>query len=195
MTTKLSQLTTKNNRQMKKLVIGVAMLLFAQMSFGQAVKDNAVIPVSITLNSILRLTVTSGGNIQFVVNTIDQYTLGIANSDQYTTRFTVSSSRDFDVTMGAEDADFIGLETGLTMGLAFLQYTMGGTGGGEIGGIQELVDLTTPETIVSQTAGGQLEYEIQWELGNPAGSLADLLAANLPADIYVTNVFLNLAPQ
>ena len=81
------------------------------------------------------------------------------------------------------------------MSLAFLQYTMAGAGGGAIAGIQELVDLTAPETIVTQTAGGQLDYEIQWELGNPAGSAGTLLAANLPADIYVTNVFLNLAPQ
>jgi len=189
------KITNLKDKPMRKLFFVVAMLLFAQLSFAQAVKDNAVIPVSITLNSILRLTVTSGGNIQFVVNTIDQYTLGIGNNDQYTTRFTVSSSRDFDVTMGAEDGDFIGLESGLTMDLAFLQYTMAGAGGGTIAGLNELVDLTAPETIVTRLAGGNLEYEIQWELGNPAGSAGTLLDASLPADIYVTNVFLNLAPQ
>ena len=179
---------------MRKLFFAAAMLLLSQAGFGQAVKDNAVIPVSITLNSILRLTVTSGGNIQFVVNTIDQYTNGIANSAQYTTNFVVSSSRDFNVTLGAEDASFIGLETGETMDLAFLRYTMGGAGGGTIAGIQELSDLTAPTTVVTQSAGGNLLYEIQWELGT-GGSAGTLLAANLPADIYVTNVFLNLAPQ
>ncbi|MCB9002091.1 MAG: hypothetical protein H6537_09000 [Bacteroidales bacterium] len=50
--------------------------LLASLAFGQAVNDQAIIPVSVTLNSILRLTVVSGGNIDFVVNTIDQYTSG-----------------------------------------------------------------------------------------------------------------------
>lgn len=180
------------HKPMKKLLLGAAMLLFAQMGFGQSVSDNAVIPVSVTLNSILRLTVTSGGNIQFVVNTIDQYTNGIANNDQYTSSFTVSSSRDFNVTMGAEDADFIGIETGATMPLVNLQYTMGGTGGGAIAGLQPLLDITAPETIVTLAAGGGLLYEIQWELGTVPPTL---LTQSLDADIYVTNVFLNLAPQ
>jgi len=180
---------------MRRLFFAAAMLLLSQAGFGQAVKDNAVIPVSITLNSILRLTVTSGGNIQFVVNTIDQYTSGIANSAQYTTNFVVSSSRNFDVTLGAEDPNFIGLETAGSMDLAFLRFTMGGTGGGALPGIQELSDLTTPITVVSNTAGGNLLYEIQWELGTTGGTAGSLLAANLPADIYVTNVFLNLVPQ
>jgi len=178
---------------MRKLFFAAAMLLLSQAGFGQAVKDNAVIPVSITLNSILRLTVTSGGNIQFVVNTIDQYTSGIANSAQYTTNFVVSSSRDFDVTLGAEDPNFIGLETGTAMDLAFLRYTVDGSAGANTT-LTELPYLSSPEVIVSYSAGGNLAYAIHWELGT-GGTAGSLLAANLPADIYVTNVFLNLVPQ
>jgi len=174
------------------------MLLFAQMGFGQAIKDNAVIPVSITLNSILRLTVTSGGNIQFVVNTIDQYTGGISNQDQYTTMFTVSSSRDFIVEMYAEDATFVGQETGLTMDLDFLRFTMAGTGPSALAGLNPLTAAGSATEIVGTSgtpadAGGQLDYEILWELGTEAGN--SLLEANLPADIYITNVFLSLVPQ
>lgn len=190
------------HKPMKKLLLGAAMLLFAQMGFGQSVSDNAVIPVSVTLNSILRLTVTSGGNIQFVVNTIDQYTNGIANSDQYTSSFTVSSSREFIVTMGAEDTDFIGIETGSTMPLENLRYTMTATApavvGDVIAGLQPLIDITAPETIVDRSgaplngAGGGLIYNIEWALGTVAPTL---LSQNLTADIYVTNVFLNLVPQ
>ena len=62
---------------MRKLFYSLALLFLSQVSFGQAVNDQAIIPVSVTLNSILRLTVVSGGNIEFVVNTIDQYTGGI----------------------------------------------------------------------------------------------------------------------
>ena len=95
--------------------------------------------------------------------------------------------------MGAEDATFIGLETGLTMDLAFLRYTMSGATG-FLSGLTDLTDLTAPETIVTREAGGNLEYQIAWELGT-AASPNTLLEASLPADIYVTNVFLNLAPQ
>ena len=180
---------------MRKLFFAFTMLLLSQISFGQAVSDNAVIPVSITLNSILRLTVTSGGNIQFVVNTIDQYTNGIPTGPQYTTTFSVASSRDFNVTMGAEDATFIGIETGSTaLALSNLHYTMGGVGAGAIAGLQPLLPLTGPETIVTTVAGPSATntYEIQWELGTVAPTL---LSQSLDADIYVTNVFLNVAPQ
>ncbi len=180
---------------MRKLLFTLTMLIFSQFCFGQAVSDNAVIPVSVTLNSILRLTVTSGGNIQFIVNTIDQYTTGIANGPQYTTTFSVASSRDFDVTMGAEDLTFIGIETGSTaLALSNLRYTMAGVGAGAIAGLQPLIDLTAPETIVSTVAGPSATntYEIQWELGTVPPTL---LSQSLDADIYVTNVFLNVAPQ
>ncbi|HQB79016.1 MAG TPA: hypothetical protein PLJ52_11805, partial [Tenuifilaceae bacterium] len=93
---------------MKKMIIGVAMLLFANVGFGQ-ISDNAVIPVSVTLNSILRLTVESGGNIQFVVNTIEDYSSGIAYSTKYATLFNVASSRDFDVRIYSESDQLYGM--------------------------------------------------------------------------------------
>jgi hypothetical protein len=107
---------------MRKLVIAFSALLFGQFSFGQAVSDNATIPVSVTLNSILRLQVKTGGNIQFVFNTMDQYNAGIDETPATTTTFAVSSSRDFTVNMGAEDATFIGVENGLTLPLDRVEY-------------------------------------------------------------------------
>ena len=57
---------------MKKLFITLVLsATFLGASFGQAVADQGVIPVSVTLNQILRLNVTSGGNINFVINTRD----------------------------------------------------------------------------------------------------------------------------
>lgn len=177
------------------------MLLTAQSGFGQAVRDNAVIPVSITLNAILRLSVTSGGNIQFVVNTIDQYESGIPNSSQYTTTFQVASSRDFTVTMGAEEATFIGIETGSTaLALDNLGWETLPLTGTLVGGVHALVgNSPTPSTIVEGLAGGTNihTYEIQWQLGTYQGSMntATLLEQSLDPDIYVTNVFLTLVPQ
>lgn len=178
---------------MRKLVYLFTALLISQFSFGQSVQDNATIPVSVTLNSILRLTVTTGGNIQFVFNTMDQYNNGIANTPNTTTTFSVSSSRDFDITMGAEDASLFGVEdVAHTLALSVIQYTMGASGGGtKIAGLNPLLQNTGPATIVSHTAGtgAARTYDIEWE----AGTVTSVL--NSPADVYVTNVFLNLQPQ
>ena len=65
---------------MRKLFLVAILALLSQVGFAQAVQDNAVIPVSVTINSILRLNVTSGGNIQFVFNTMAQYNAGIAGT-------------------------------------------------------------------------------------------------------------------
>ncbi|MGE0079189.1 MAG: hypothetical protein AB7S48_15125 [Bacteroidales bacterium] len=180
---------------MRKLFYTMALLLAGQFCFGQAVQDNATIPVSVTLNSILRLNVTSGGNIQFVFNTMDQYANGIANTPGTTTTFTVASSRDYNVTMGAEDATLNGVETGGNIPLTVIQYEMSTAGTGTVtpsGSTLALVQVTAPATIVAQSAGaGGVDhtYQILWEAGTVTSVLDN------PADVYVTNVFLNLQPQ
>jgi hypothetical protein len=186
---------------MRKLLLGAAMLLMANASFGQLVSDNAVIPVSVTLNSILRLTVTSGGNINFVFNTIDQYENGLGPGGQYTTIFTVASSRDFDVILGAEDADFIGFETGNVIELYYLGFNI--TGPGADATFRVLEDLTTAGLvpIVDGTANRASinEFEIAWEFATPAvlgvNGDDDLLTRSFNADIYMTNVFLSVSPK
>lgn len=88
---------------MKKLTISLLAVIFSLgAAFSQPVSDMGIIPVGVTLNSILRLNVTSGGNIEFVINTIDQYQNGIAPSALYETHFTVASSTDFDVALWAD---------------------------------------------------------------------------------------------
>ena len=52
---------------MKKLLLISVGLIMACLTQAQPVSDNATIPIGVTLNSILRLTVVSGGNIEFVV--------------------------------------------------------------------------------------------------------------------------------
>ncbi len=196
---------------MKKLILGAAMLLFAQFSFGQAVNDNAIIPVSVTLNSILRLTVVSGGNIEFVVNTIDDYTNGInsgGGDTRYHTIFTVSSSQDFDVTLRSEEDDLLGQDNtaNLLDGTNVGYNLTGGTGAdgtnwdlpGTIEGLS-----STAATIVNGATGlaagdaVQNRFVIQWRLGTQEGNMAgtSLLAQSNPADRYVTNVFLELSSK
>jgi hypothetical protein len=63
---------------MRKLSF-LALALFGGMTvFGQAVKDRNVIPVAVNLNQVLRMTVTNGGNIEFVFNTINDYKNGLS---------------------------------------------------------------------------------------------------------------------
>lgn len=183
---------------MRKLILVFAILLCGKLGFGQMVSDQAVVPVSVTLNSILRLTVTSGGNIVFVFNTIDQYTTGITATPRTTTTFQVSSSRAYKVTLDPENNTFIGLETGnLTFLLTNIGYTDATVGGAlEAAGFHVLLatqDITP--TAAGAPAGGNHIYTLAWEVGTAgAGMAASLASQSLATDIYVNNMFLTLAP-
>lgn len=107
---------------MKKISLAAAMLICGFAAFGQAVKDRNVIPVAVSLNQVLRMTVTNGGNIEFVFNTIEDYKNGISSEvasgaanpatsgDMYKTDFTVSSSTRWALTYGTEEATFLGTD-------------------------------------------------------------------------------------
>lgn len=197
---------------MKKLIYSLSLLLISQFGFGQAVNDQAIIPVSVTLNSILRLTVVSGGNIDFVVNTIGQYTSGINNGGanaQYQTRFTVSSSQDFDVTLRAEDGTLIGQDNPAhTMPLNNIGYDVTSAGTGADPANWALSTAIPPLTnvavniitgVVGASAGSaaQNDFTIQWRLGTGEGTMngSSLLAQSLDPDRYITNVILELVAK
>jgi hypothetical protein len=203
---------------MKKLSILLLSLGISILTYAQPVADNATIPVSVTLNSILRLNVTAGGNIEFAVNTLAQYTDGIANSAATTTRFTVASSVDFVVSMYAETADLGSndLAAGSTnMALDNIGYSVATNGTGvqpgnytipafDAAGVpQEVLTQATTEIItgVTQQSAGDIsknDFSIAWELATAAVTSAgsgsgSLLSQNLASDRYSTNVFLVLS--
>src|SRR6056297_2087867 len=101
-------------RKFITIVFGLALL--TNVTFAQGVSDKAVIPVAVTLNSILRLNIVSGGNIEFAFNNLLEYQNGIPNSDAYDTRFTVASSQDWNVEMYVEDDVFVGTDVTDTTG-------------------------------------------------------------------------------
>lgn len=191
--------------KMKKMIIGVAMLLFANVGFGQ-ISDNAVIPVSVTLNSILRLTVESGGNIQFVVNTIEDYSSGIAYSTKYATLFNVASSRDFDVRIYSESdqlygMNFDGTTTSNAMALDNIGFAVASagtaTGTTVSAGVQSL--KSTVASILAAVDAGSSDvnkFRIEWRLGTGEGDMEtlSLLEQSFAPDTYVTNVFINVLP-
>ena len=186
---------------MKKLSISILAVIFSIGAvFSQPVSDLGVIPVGITLNSILRLNVTSGGNIEYVVNTIDQYTNGIAANSRYETHFTVSSSVNFDVALYSDVATFFGVDDVThTIPLDNLGYTV--TGGDAtstlIGVLTPLTNVTTTEIVQSTGAGNAGDvtknaFVIAWELGTIPSTSGTLLAQSIPSDRYVANVILEL---
>jgi len=174
----------------------------------QPIQDNAVIPVSVTLNSILRLTVVTGGNIEFVVNTIDQYTSGIVTGARYTTNFTVSSSVDFDVEMSTEDATFLGTDNPTsTLPLNNVGYTVvanaaasgadpGNWALSTITGLSQAANkIVTGVVNASAGSADQNNFDIQWEMGTSAGggmNAQSLLQQSISPDRYVTSVYLQL---
>lgn len=199
---------------MRKLFYAMILVCLSQFGYGQAVNDQAVIPVSVTLNSILRLTVVSGGNIEFVVNTIDQYNVGINNGGTntlYQTNFTVSSSQDFNVTLRAEDSELFGQDSSTTsMPLDNIGFdlTTSATATGVAG-----TNWTFPATVLPLTAVAvpvvtgaaglaagsytQNDFLIRWRLGTQEGTMngLSLLEQSLTPDRYTTNVFLELVPK
>lgn len=186
---------------MRKLFFVAILALLSQVGFAQTIQDNAVIPVSVTINSILRLNVTSGGNIQFVFNTMAQYNTGILGSALTTTDFNVASSRRYHVELAAEDATLIGVEGGNTMPLAVVRYTIPaattaattGTFTYANAGPYALVPLASAATILTNTAATGTTPDlcsIQWEAGTDPLNRA----SGHPSDVYVTNVYLTLIP-
>ncbi len=108
---------------MRKSTLLVIMLFGGLTAFSQAVKDRNVVPVAVNLNQVLRMTITNGGNIEFVFNTIDDYKNGLSaesvisgsanpatSNNFYTTDFTIASSSRWELTYGAEEATFIGTD-------------------------------------------------------------------------------------
>jgi len=210
---------------MKKIKLILVSLVLASLSYAQPVSSTAVIPIGVTLNSILRLNVVKGGNIEFVVNSIEQYTNGIENTSNFDTQFNVASSVDFNVLMYAEDAELYAQGVaanvvGAGMPLENIGYVMEVAAGGGAAGTTPATDnwaFTTGATIAGLTntatteivtshpgngAGGTVQnnFIINWELATGAMITATIIADNLltqslPSDRYVVNVFLVLEAQ
>lgn len=177
---------------MKKLVTLILTMGIGLSSFSQAINDQAVIPVSVTLNSIMRIQVTSGGNMEFVFSSIDSYTSGIGPSARYVTVFSVASSVDFDVTLDTESTDFIGEGTGASLLLDAVDFQL--TGG--VAGTNTLLHATQlplvdgEDIIVPLTNnGGQGHiFTMNWQ----CGVTKDIVSYNVGPDRYSNNIFLTL---
>lgn len=100
---------------MKKINFVAALLFCGLTVSAQAVKDRNVIPVAVNLNQVLRMTISNGGNIEFVFNTIADYKNGLSaattgSGAMYETDFSISSSTRWKLTYGSETVDFQGVD-------------------------------------------------------------------------------------
>lgn len=204
---------------MKKLSVLFVGLLLGMATIAQPVVDNAIIPVAVNLNSILRLNVSSGGNIEFTVNTLTQYSSGVnagGASDRYNTDFTVASSVDFDVLLYSETDALYGIDDpSRSIALDNVGYSIESTGTGvegtnytlEAGGsdpsaVVPLTDNVAHQTVSSVAGAGagditQNAFRLRWRLGTTEGGMngATLLSQSFAPDRYTTNVFLVLQAQ
>jgi len=203
---------------MKKYVILFLMIMmgYQASSYAQAVDDRAVVPIAVTLNSILRLNVKSGGNIEFNFNNLNQYQDGITNTSEYDTKISVASSVNWTLNMGAEDDGLLNIDevssTPTTMSRTFIAYSVEYTGSrSDQTDYNILADFNTPtwsnlpvlnsaaDDIISNAgtnAGGegQNAFTIHWECGTPNTTGGSLLGSNLTGGRYATNVFFILEP-
>jgi len=188
---------------MKKLFTFILGLVFGFNSFSQAINDQAVIPLAVTLNSIMRLQVTGGGNIEFSFNSITSYNSGISNSARYNTNFSVASSVDFDVEMVAEGDNLIGEATGGNMSLAVIGFLVDISGAtnsataysavtplSSAGATSGEVDIVTPNG-ATHNGGASHNFILQWQCGT-GSSITTIQSLNAAPDRYATNVFLTL---
>ncbi len=198
---------------MKKVIILLSgLFLITTTASAQGIDDRAVIPVAVTLNSILRLNVVSGGNIEFNFNTLADYANGIDNSEAYDTKFTIASSVDWEVYIYSEENNMVGTDdqsggNTLTLDNIGYQVTYDGTGDAadfDIPALAAAFPLTDAESLLVGKAAlvsnaGDIQrnaFVINWRCGTQEGGMINqsILEQNVAADRYATNVFLILSP-
>lgn len=197
---------------MRKLVLGAAMLLFAQFGFGQAVNESAIIPVSVTLNAVSRLNIESGGNIKFVFTSINDYATGFTGETEsfYRTLVSISSSTDFSVNLYAEGANFLPSDDATnTLAIGNLEYTLDWVGlpaneptDYTTGAWAQMTAVSTAiiDNVTNPGDGGVAgrgednRFEIWWRLGTTNNTLGTILSqgSSVSADHYVANIFIEL---
>jgi len=162
----------------------LSLFAFGIISTGisQAVSDRNTIPVGVNLNKVLRLTINSGGNIEFTFNTIDQYKNGISGATvgvdaggaalagvglgaMYMTNFTVSSSTKWELQYGAEGATMLDVDdpTNITMTLDNVGFSLtesGAHGFSAAGAVSGVAELASTPTDAATSVIGLQQYPV-----------------------------------
>ena len=127
---------------MKKLLLPIFVFGIIYSGISQAVSDRNTVPVAVNLNRVLRMSVNTGGNIEFTFNTIDDYKNGLSgdaatstsanpatSNPMYLTTFTVAASTKWTLQYGAEEGTFIGVDNpASTLALNNVGFNLASTG-------------------------------------------------------------------
>ena len=127
---------------MKKLLLPIFVFGIISSGISQAVSDRNTVPVAVNLNRVLRMSVNTGGNIEFTFNTIDDYKNGLSgdaatstsanpatSNPMYLTTFTVAASTKWTLQYGAEEGTFIGVDNpASTLALNNVGFNLASTG-------------------------------------------------------------------
>ena len=147
---------------MKKLLLPIFVFGIIYSGISQAVSDRNTVPVAVNLNRVLRMSVNTGGNIEFTFNTIDDYKNGLSgdaatstsanpatSNPMYLTTFTVAASTKWTLQYGAEEGTFIGVDNpASTLALNNVGFNLATTGTHAFG--TELVSApTTGGTVIA----------------------------------------------
>ena len=206
---------------MKKVLLGfLGLLLLSQGIKAQPVSDNAVIPMAITVNSILRLSVVDGGNIEFVFNTLNDINTGLSGA-RYSTSVTVASSSNWDLSvLATTDAFYDDGGNDIPLSHVCFNLTNTTTAGANTIGIDNTFNsiyaangvasaitayntLTdTPPVINVLTPGsgnaGDIvanAFTFNWECGVTANCGAGSSMIGEPSGRYATSILLSLSAQ
>ncbi|MBI2968845.1 MAG: hypothetical protein HYY40_13680 [Bacteroidetes bacterium] len=184
--------------------------------------DQDVVPVTLALDQILRISVREGGNIEFVFNSMDDFKNGIGNSNFFDSQITIASSQNWVFTFGAEDANFVGSEDPAnTMDLDNVGFTIEWTGtngcclaASDVAATTHNADDGTanglsvfPVTLLYNGGAGnagnitQNAFTIHWQCATVAGggttamNTSTMIEEDYNPDRYVTNIFLDIDPS
>jgi len=171
----------------------VALVLSASMSFAQPINDQVVIPIGVTINSITRMSVVSGGNIEFVFSSLADYTNGItgystviqlASSEVVTVRLLADGPFTGDATSNPLIADAVEFQCNTVSALSNITADLG---------VATYVPVPTvaPAIDVAATAAGLVAngtFTIDWQCG------VTVPVAGEAADRYAANIIITAAP-
>ena len=192
---------------MKKIILGFLSILFAGLtSFAQPVSDMAVIPVGITIQSVMRLTITKGGNMEFVFKNAADIGTGIpaAFGTAYETTGSITATQSWDLELLSDAATFAGDVAG-TLPLTVIEHlvTSGAANSSFAGSgaIPATANATPVELIfctssaAASNRGANIAFSIQWACGAtiatgtaiPTDAVASRYSANFILSLVATS--------
>jgi len=186
---------------MKKLLLGfLSLILAGTVSFAQPVSDMAVIPMGITIQSVMRLAITKGGNIEFVFKSATDVSNGLPSGGAYSTEYEttgiINASQNWDLDMTVDESSFIADNGGanLDLGVVSFDVTTSASNTDVLSDTQLAQNLTPLENDGNgNNLGNNITFAIQWACG--VSGLASASVAGSEAGRYSANVILTLVPH